>query len=78
MKIVNIVFLVLCGGVFLISLNVYLTRLAMPYNSNGRYFDGAVVYKDYAVSIYGFICLIFGILSAGLVFELIRAKRRSH
>ncbi|NOQ75463.1 MAG: hypothetical protein GQ574_25870 [Crocinitomix sp.] len=74
MQIVRFIVLIFFGTLFAITLYIYLDRISMPYNSQGRYFDGHVVYKDYAANLYGVISLIFGLLSGGLVWELIKHK----
>jgi hypothetical protein len=77
MQIVRTVFLVLFGALFILMLTIFLTRISLPYNEQGRFFTGDVVYKDYAIYLYGILCLIFGLLAAGLVWELNFFKRNA-
>jgi hypothetical protein len=44
---------VLVTGVGLIFLVLFIERSALPYNSEGNYFDGTVNYHQHSVTVYG-------------------------
>lgn len=52
---------------------LWLNRIALPYNSEGRYFDevGAVVYEEQSVIVYGLLTLLlFGLLTLAVIWSV--------
>lgn len=56
---------------------IFIKRLLLPYNSEGRYFDAesSVVYHQQAVIVYGLLFFILLLMTAGLAFRFAKAKK---
>lgn len=50
----------------------FFSRLAMPFNSEGNYFDSneCVVYHQYAVEVYGLLSILFLFFTIMVIFIL--------
>ena len=55
---------------------VFIKRIRLPYNSEGRYFDegSGVVYHQQAVVVYGLLSIIVLAIIVGVVYRLSRPK----
>ena len=63
-------------GLALLSLllgGVSVSRMRMPYNEEGRYFDGVVVYHRQAIPLYAGLAVLAGLTSAALALASRRA-----
>lgn len=67
---------VLTAAALLLGL-LWLQRLTLPYNEQGRYFDAAnsVTYDDGAVLVYGLLALLFALLAMLALFLMMRSWR---
>jgi hypothetical protein len=77
-KVIQVIILVLLLiGTFTIGW-IYISRLRLPYNSEGRYFDEAtsVVYHQGAVEVYGLIFIILLAITIGVIFWIAKAKKQ--
>lgn len=54
----------------------FINRMNLPYNSEGRYFSGIVVYHEQAVEVFGIISSVFIIITILLVYILYRSFRK--
>lgn len=63
MRIFTVLLFVFCASGFAASAWLWWLRSNLPYNEEGRYFDGLVVYEEQSASAYLVLALIFFLAS---------------
>ena len=68
---------VVAGAAGALLTSIWRQRAALPYNSEGRYFDaaGAVVYQEQAVAIYGGSAALAWIIAVAAVVWALRSRK---
>ncbi|MEZ5986133.1 MAG: hypothetical protein R3B94_09295 [Hyphomonas sp.] len=63
MRILSVMLLVFCASGFAASAWTWWQRSNLPYNEEGRYFDGLVIYEEQSASTYLVLAVIFFLAS---------------
>ncbi|MBK5721884.1 hypothetical protein JGH11_13475 [Dysgonomonas sp. Marseille-P4677] len=56
----------------------FINRLNLPYNSEGRYSEGIIVYHEQAVEVFGIISFVFIIITILLAYLLYKSLRKNN
>lgn len=75
-KIILSFLLLVSVGFTVLFTTAFINRMNLPYNSEGRYFNGIVVYHEQAVEVFGIISSVFIIITIGLTYLLYRSFRK--
>lgn len=66
------------AGLSVLFTTAFINRLHLPYNSEGRYFNGIVVYHEQAISIFGIISSVFIATTLLFIYLLYRSFRKKN
>ena len=73
--ILRVISFALSASIFVLTALIWWQRCQMPYNEQGRYFDGLIVYEAHSVGIYAALTLFSLIVTITTAFWLWRVRR---
>lgn len=74
---VSLLFSILATIVGILFLSIFISRVGIPYNEAGRFFDGGVVYQDGAQWVYFVLTVLSFVLAFGLYRLSVASNRKS-